>query len=68
MSSLLEEAKELIEMSLNMDANDAEYGRRARVWLEKIRSTYEAHACHEHTEGATCSTCGFDLSCPACGH
>jgi hypothetical protein len=68
MSSLLEEAQELIEMSLDIEEQDTEYVRKARVWLEKAKTTYEENACHEHDEGTTCSTCGFDLSCPACGH
>ena len=68
MSSLLDEAKDLIEMSLNSAAKDEEYSRQARLWLEKVKSTIDGHSCHEHEEGTACSSCGFDLSCPACGH
>lgn len=68
MTNLLEEARLLIEASLNTEERDAEYQRKARVWLEKVKSTYEAQACHEHEPGTICATCGFDLACPACGH
>ena len=68
MSSLLNEAKDLIEMSLNTDGRDEDYNRQARLWLEKAKSTIDAPACHEHGEGTACASCGFDLSCPACGH
>lgn len=68
MSNLIEEAQELIEMSLSTEGQDTEYQRKARVWLEKAKSTNEAQACHDHDTGTACSTCGFDLSCPACGN
>ena len=67
MSSLLDEAKELIEVSISSDARDDEYIRRARVWLEKVRNATEEHACHDHSATTACSVCGFDLSCPSCG-
>ena len=67
--SLLDEAKELIEMSLN-EVESTEYSRKAKVWLEKTAQAQKAHeAHHQHDEeGATCSFCGFDLTCPSCGH
>ena len=41
MSNLLEEAQELIEMSLDIAGQDSEYKRKARVWLEKAKSAYQ---------------------------
>ena len=67
MANLMEEAQALIETSLNIEGRDDEYQRKARVWLEKAKSTYETQACHEHETGTSCAKCGFDLACPACG-
>jgi CRISPR/Cas system-associated exonuclease Cas4 (RecB family) len=68
--SLLDEAKELIEMSLNNEVEKVEYDRQARLWLEKTTEMMKSHAEHHkhHEEGASCSLCGFDLACPSCGH
>lgn len=66
--SLLEEAKELVEMSLNTEVERAEYVRKARVWLEKTAEAQKSHVAHDHDDGASCSLCGFDLTCPSCGH
>jgi hypothetical protein len=65
--SLLDEARELIELSLNNGIDDAEYARKAKVWLEKTTEAQKAHQGHSHDDGASCSLCGFDLSCPSCG-
>ena len=65
--SLLDEAKELIELSLNNGIDDPEYTRRANVWLAKTGEALKAHHDHHHEEGASCSLCGFDLACPSCG-
>ena len=66
--SLLEEARELVEMSLKADVEQDEYARKARVWLEKTAEAQKSHADHDHGDGASCSLCGFDLACPSCGH
>lgn len=69
--SLLNEAKELIEMSLKNEGDSGEYAKLAQAWLEKTAEAQQAHAAHHHEdpeEGATCSFCGFDLTCPSCGH
>lgn len=66
MASLLEEAQELIEWSLEADIDKKEFDRKARVWLEKTKAAMHTHADHDH-EPSTCSACGFDLACPSCG-
>jgi len=49
--SLLEEAKELIEMSLDTDIEKVEYDRKARRWLEKTTEMLKSHAeHHKHQE------------------
>ena len=65
--SLLDEAKELIEMSLDTETEKNEYARKAKVWLEKTTQAQKAHQGHHHEEGTSCSLCGFDLTCPSCG-
>jgi hypothetical protein len=66
--SLLDEAKELIEMSLTTGSKDSEYARKAQLWLAKTSEAQKAHQGHHHEEGASCSLCGFDLACPSCGN
>ena len=64
MKSILEEAKELIEMSLQSEVNKDQYTQKASQWLERV-SARQAHIDTAH-EGNTCEVCGFDLVCPNC--
>jgi hypothetical protein len=69
--SLLDEAKELIEMSLKSGDEAGEYAKMAKAWLDKTAEAQKAHEAHhheDHEEGSSCSFCGFDLTCPSCGH
>jgi hypothetical protein len=69
--SLLDEAKELIEMSLKAGVENSEYTQKAQAWIEKTTEVQKAHTHHQHPdheEGTSCSLCGFDLTCPSCGH
>ncbi len=65
MTSLLEEAKILIETSLNPDFDKKEYEQKASQWLEKTVTAQQAHKESSHEKG-TCALCGFDLTCPNC--
>ena len=64
MKSFLDEARELIEMSLKNDIDKKEYSQKASRWLEKAT----AHQAHKDTSGETitCDVCGYDLVCPNC--
>ncbi|PKN26889.1 MAG: hypothetical protein CVU64_16935 [Deltaproteobacteria bacterium HGW-Deltaproteobacteria-21] len=60
MKDLLEEAREIIEMSLSGQAGKDEYVSRARDWLKRAAlQTGDAH-------GSYCAKCGNDLVCPSC--
>lgn len=62
MTNLLSDAQELIELSLQSDTDKNEYAQKARLWLEKAKTTL-----HDGDHGSnTCDTCGFDLTCPSC--
>lgn len=63
MASLLNEAQELIELSLKDDTDKKEYDHKARLWIEKAKATLHSGDDADNT----CSSCGFDLSCPSCG-
>ena len=65
MTSLLEEAKNLIEMPLKPDFDKKEYAQRASQWLEKTAAAHRTHKESSHEKG-TCEICGFDLICPSC--
>jgi hypothetical protein len=62
MANLLEEARDLIEMSLNPESDKESYAQRASQWLEKTAAARQAHEESPHDE-----VCGFDLTCPNCG-
>jgi hypothetical protein len=63
MASLLDEAQELIELSLQSDTDKKDYDHKARLWIEKAKATLPTH---DHGSGS-CASCGFDLACPSCG-
>ena len=65
MANLLEEAKDIIELSLKSDINKNEYTQRATQWLEKTAGARLTHEESAHEKG-TCEICGFDLMCPSC--
>ena len=66
MNTLIDEAKEIIEMSLNAQTGKDEYSRKARAWLEKAKSGPQPREAHHHETGMSCATCGNDLICPSC--
>jgi hypothetical protein len=66
MASLFEEAKNIIELSLDPNFDKKAYAQKASQWLEKTASAQQAHKESDH-EKNTCAVCGFDLICPSCG-
>ena len=65
MESLIIEAKDIIEMSLNDQVEKESYALKAKDWLTKVEglNTNEAHHSHDRI---TCASCGNDLVCPSC--
>lgn len=69
MNSLLDEAREIIGMSLESDANTSDYSLKATDWLKRFEAVQKTHQEeHGHESDASCSICGFDLICPSCGN
>ena len=67
MSSLINEAKEIIEMSLKSAADKGDYSLKAKDWLKRFEAAQKTHEEeHEHKSEGSCSLCGFDLMCPSC--
>jgi len=66
MNSLIVEAKEIIEMSLESGAHTGDYSSKATDWLKRFEVVQKTHQRHDQEEEASCSICGFDLICPSC--
>ncbi|MFH1489000.1 MAG: hypothetical protein ABII06_08860 [Pseudomonadota bacterium] len=66
MKSLIDEAKEIIEMSLDAQTGKDEYSRKARGWLQKFEAGRQPGGAHHHEKGMSCAACGNDLVCPSC--
>ena len=65
MSNLIDEARDIIELSLDPDFDKNEYSQKASQWLEKTATAKRVHEESTHKRG-TCAICGFDLTCPSC--
>ena len=69
MDSLITEAKEIIELSLESDADTSDYSSKATDWLKRFEAVQKTHQKeHGQESEASCSICGFDLTCPSCGN
>ena len=69
MSNLINDAKEIIEKSLESDADKSEYSLRANDWLKRFEAAEKTHQeDHGNKSEASCSICGFDLICPTCAN
>ena len=66
MNSLMDEAKEIIEMSLSTQTGKEEYSRKAHEWLEKVKAGPQSGGGNHLEKGMSCATCGNDLVCPSC--
>ena len=65
MSELINEAKEIIQMSLQSDADRDDYSLKANDWLKRFEALQKEHA---HDSETSCSVCGLDLVCPSCSN
>jgi len=63
MSELINKAREIIQMSLESDADKDEYSLKASDWLKRFEALQKEHT---HDSETSCSICGFDLACPNC--
>jgi len=66
MKSIIEEAKEIIEMSLSDRSGSGEYSRMANAWLSRVKEISPSGEGHTHGSGMSCAMCGNDLICPSC--
>ena len=65
MESLIDEAKEIIEMSLNAQIEKEAYALKAKDWLNRVKTDQQtSEADHDHD--VSCASCGNDLVCPSC--
>ena len=60
MKGLMEEAREIIEMSLKAQVDKDAYVSKAKDWL--ARADRQPGGTHD----AYCAKCGNDLVCPSC--
>ena len=66
MKSLIDEAKEIIEMSLSTQIENEAYSIRANDWLKKVKAHEASEASDNYDDDISCALCGNDLVCPSC--
>ena len=66
MANLIDEAREIIEMSLNAQIENDAYALKAKDWLKKAEAAQRGGASHSHHGETSCAMCGGDLICPSC--
>ena len=66
MNSLIDEAKEIIEMSLSAQIGTEAYSLKANDWLKKVKAQETSETSHIYDRETSCSLCGNDLVCPSC--
>ena len=66
MTSLIDEAKEIIEMSLDAQIEKDAYALKAKDWLKKATAAQQGESTHNHHGEMSCAMCGGDLICPSC--
>lgn len=66
MKSLIDEAKEIIEMSLGSQIDNEAYSLKANDWLKKVKTPEISEASHIYDKETSCALCGNDLICPSC--
>ena len=68
MKGLVDEAKAIIEMSIDPGVAEDDYSIKANDWLKKYEAAQLTHKKdHDHKSEGSCSICGYDLVCPSCG-
>lgn len=66
MKSLVDEAREIIEMSLSAQIDNDAYALRANDWLKRVKAQKSSEASGTYDTEASCALCGNDLICPSC--
>ena len=66
MTSLIDEAREIIEMSLSAQFGTEAYSLKANDWLKRAEAHEISETSHSHDTGTSCALCGNDLVCPSC--
>ena len=66
MKSLVDEAKEIIEMSLSAQTDNEAYSLKANDWLKKAKAHEISEASDAYDTETSCALCGNDLVCPSC--
>ena len=66
MKSLIDEAKDIIEMSLNAQTDNEAYSLKANDWLKRAKAKEVSEASDNYESEASCALCGNDLICPSC--
>lgn len=66
MKSLIDEAKDIIEMSLNTKTDNEAYSLKANDWLKRAKAQEIGEASDNDESEASCAFCGNDLICPSC--
>jgi hypothetical protein len=66
MKSLVDEAKEIIEMSLSAQTDNEAYSLKANDWLKKAKAREISEASDTYDPDTSCALCGIDLVCPSC--
>ena len=66
MKSLIDEAQEIIEMSLRENVDHEAYSLKANDWLKKAKIHKTSESSHIYENEPSCALCGSDLVCPSC--
>ena len=66
MKSLIDEAQEIIEMSLSAKVDHEAYSLKAHDWLKKAKAHKTSESSHIYESEPSCALCGSDLVCPSC--
>jgi hypothetical protein len=66
MKSLIDEAQEIIEMSLSAKFDHGAYSLKAKDWLKKAKAHKNSKSSHIYDSEPSCAICGNDLVCPSC--
>jgi hypothetical protein len=66
MKSLIDEAKEIIEMSLSAQMDNEAFSLKANDWLKKAKAHEISEASDAYDTETSCALCGNDLVCPSC--
>jgi hypothetical protein len=66
MKGLIDEAQEIIEMSLSANVDQEAYSLKANDWLKRAKAHKASESSHIFESEPSCALCGNDLVCPSC--